>query len=85
MSESELDVSEFLKKIVWSISAIMVWMMINILFGIKWGYALFEKGHTLGSIIFYSWIIISLFFLYKLYQKFWGKKIDQTQNGQTNK
>jgi hypothetical protein len=70
MSESELDVSEFLKKIVWSISAIMVWMMINILFGIKWGYALFEKGHTPGSIIFYGWIIISLFFLYKLYQKF---------------
>ncbi len=74
MSEEELDVSEFLKKIVWSLSAILVWMMINILFGIKWGYAFFEKGHTPGSIIFYSWIIISLFFLYKLYQKFWGKK-----------
>jgi hypothetical protein len=52
----------------------MVWMMINILFGIKWGYALFEKGHTPGSIIFYAWILISLFFLYKLYHKFWGQK-----------
>ena len=74
MSEMEPEVSEFLKKIVWSLSAIMIWMMINILFGIKWGYALFEKGHTLGSIIFYTWILISLFFLYKLYHKFWGQK-----------
>ena len=74
MSEEELDVSEFLKKIVWSLSAILVWMMINILFGIKWGYAFFEKGHIPGSIIFYSWIMISLYSLYKLYQKFWGKK-----------
>jgi ABC-type long-subunit fatty acid transport system fused permease/ATPase subunit len=83
MSEEELDVSEFLKKIVWSLSAILVWMMINILFGINWGYALFEKGHIPGSILFYSWIIISLFFLYKLYQKFWGKKNGQTEDGQT--
>jgi hypothetical protein len=74
MSEMEPEVVAFLQKIVWSLSAIMVWMLINILFGIKWGYAFFEKGHTLGSIIFYIWIIISLFLLYKLYQKFWGQK-----------
>jgi len=74
MSEMEPEVSEFLKKIVWSLSAIMVWMLINILFGIKWGYALFEKGHTLGSVIFYIWIMISSYFLFRLYQKFWGQK-----------
>jgi hypothetical protein len=74
MSEMEPEVSEFLKKIVWSLSAIMVWMLINILFGIKWGYALFETGHTLGSVIFYTWIMISSYFLFRLYQKFWGQK-----------
>jgi hypothetical protein len=48
--------------------------MINILFGIKWGYAFFEKGHTLGAIIFYAWIIISIFFLVRIYKRFWGEK-----------
>jgi hypothetical protein len=74
MSEMEPEVREFLQKIVWSLSAIMVWMLINILVGIKWGYALFEKGHTLGSVIFYIWIMISSYFLFRLYQKFWGQK-----------
>ena len=74
MSEMEPEVREFLQKIVWSLSAIMVWMLINILVGIKWGYALFEKGHTLGSVIFYIWIMISSYFLFRLYQKFWGHK-----------
>jgi ABC-type long-subunit fatty acid transport system fused permease/ATPase subunit len=74
MSEMEPEVVAFLQKIVWSLSAIMVWMMINILFGIKWGYAFFENGHTPGSIIFYLWIIISFFLLIRLYQKFWSQK-----------
>jgi hypothetical protein len=74
MSEMEPEVWVFLQKIVWSLSAIMVWMLINILFGIKWGYAFFEKGNTLGAVIFYVWLIVSLYFLYKLYQKFWGQK-----------
>lgn len=70
----EPEVREFLQKIVWSISAIMVWMLVNILFGIKWGYAFFEKGHTLGAVIFYLWILVSLILLFRLYQKFWGQK-----------
>lgn len=74
MSEMEPEVREFLQKIVWSISAIMVWMLVNILFGIKWGYAFFEKGHTLGAVIFYIWILVSLILLFRLYQKFWGQK-----------
>jgi hypothetical protein len=74
MSEMEPEVRAFLQKIVWSLSAIMVWMLINILVGIKWGYALFETGHTLGSVIFYTWIMISSYFLFRLYQKFWGNK-----------
>lgn len=74
MSEMEPEVREFLQKIVWSISAIMVWMLVNILFGIKWGYAFFEKGHTLGAVIFYLWILVSLILLFRLYQKFWGQK-----------
>lgn len=74
MSEMEPEVRAFLQKIVWSISAIMVWMMINILFGIKWGYAFFDKGHTLGAIIFYAWILISIFFLVRTYKRFWGEK-----------
>jgi len=69
----EPEIVFFLKKIVWTLSALLIWMMINILFGIKWGYGLFEEGHRLGSLLFYAWLCISIWFLYRLYRNYWTK------------
>ena len=72
----EPDVALFLKKIVWSLSAALVWMLVNTLFGIRLRYFLFEEGHSLGSILFYGWLMISILLLLRLYIK-WGKDRDQ--------
>ena len=58
----EPDVALFLKKIVWSLSAALVWMLVN---------TLFEEGHSLGSVIFYGWLVASVFLMLKLYRKWW--------------
>jgi hypothetical protein len=67
----EPDVALFLKKIVWSLSAALVWMLVNTLFGIRFRYLLFEEGHSLGSAIFYGWLVVSVFLMLKLYRKWW--------------
>ncbi len=67
----EPDVALFLKKIVWSLSTALVWMLVNTLFGIRFRYLLFEEGHSFGSAIFYGWLVVSVFLMLKLYRKWW--------------
>jgi|LauGreDrversion4_2_1035121.scaffolds.fasta_scaffold21599_5 hypothetical protein len=67
----EPDIAFFLKKIVWSLSAALVWMLVNTLFGIRFRYFLFEEGHTIGSSIFYGWLVVSVFLMLRLYRKWW--------------
>ena len=70
----EPDVALFLKKIVWSLSAALVWMLVNTLFGIRLRYMLFAEGHSLGSFIFYGWLVASFFLMMKLYRKWWKNR-----------
>lgn len=70
----EPGIALFLKKIVWSLSAVMVWMLVNTLFGIRFRYMLFEQGHTLGSSIYYAWLAVSIFVMFRLYRKWWWKR-----------
>ena len=70
----EPDVALFLKKIVWSLSAALVWMLVNTLFGIRLRYMLFEEGHSLGSFIFYGWLVASFFLMMKLYRNWWKNR-----------
>lgn len=75
MSQMEPEVKQFLRRIVWTISAALIWMMVNVLTGLKWGYAFFENGHILGSIFFYLWFAASLSFLLWLYHKWWKEHL----------
>jgi hypothetical protein len=68
----EPEIVLFLKRIVWTLSTLLLWMMVNILFGIKWGYAFFETGQTLGSVLYYIWLAGSVWFLFRLYRKYWN-------------
>jgi hypothetical protein len=74
----EPEIALYLRKIVWSLSAIMVWMLVNIFFGIQKGYMLFEEGHTFGSVIFYLWLSGSFYALFKLYKRHWRQKQEET-------
>ena len=70
MSETEPDVSGFLKKILSSISVTLLWLLVNSTVGIGFNYAFFEGTPTIGNYIFYTWFIISfILLLYWLLRK----------------
>ncbi len=71
MSEMEPEVKRFLTKIVWTIFWGLVWMTVNTLIGIKWGYALFEGRYRIGNYLFYPWFVISLTALLRYYYITW--------------
>ncbi|MEJ7767840.1 MAG: hypothetical protein WKF89_08510 [Chitinophagaceae bacterium] len=73
MNESETDVTDFLRRIVWSMCAGLIWLFINMAAGISGGLLFFEKKPRVANIIFYIWLVASLtallWFLYKTWQK----------------
>lgn len=69
----EPEVSAFLARIAKSISLILIWMLINTLFGVKKGYFFLDEKISTGHIIFYGWFIGSLFLLFWYIIKIWKK------------
>jgi hypothetical protein len=74
MSQMEEDVKDFLKRIVWSISAGLLYLMINSTAGIMFGFLFFDDKPGLSNYIFYGWLALSTFFLLRLLIKWWKKK-----------
>ncbi|MBC7850070.1 MAG: hypothetical protein H7Y31_10050 [Chitinophagaceae bacterium] len=74
MSEIEDDASNFLKRIVWSISSVLVWLFINVAIGIYNGWMIPENGVKIGNIIFYIWFVVSLSILIWINYKIWKEK-----------
>ena len=74
MSQMEDDAAEFLKRVVWSLSSGLLWLIINLGVGIYAGWMVPENGITLGNIIFYLWMLISLGVLIWINYKIWKKK-----------
>jgi hypothetical protein len=68
----EPEVRAFLLKITWTLFLIMTWMLVNILVGIKWGYGIIEPGHTLGTALFYLWIVVTVAWGFRLFRRHWG-------------
>jgi len=71
LNDMEPEVRDFLQKIVWSLSATLLWLLTNTLAGLKFEFAIFDKVHIIGNIIFYSWFFISFFILYRLLKSLW--------------
>jgi hypothetical protein len=71
MSGMEPEVREYLVRIATSISLILIWMLIIILFGLRLGYMFFKPGHWTGSFLFYTWVLVSGFFLVRRLMKMW--------------
>lgn len=74
MSSMEEDVKDFLQRIVWSISAGLIWLLINMTAGIFGGWLFFKDRPSAGNIIFYIWMIVSLAFLLRFYYRTWSKR-----------
>ena len=70
----EPEVRDFLKRIMFSIGAGLVFLLINMTAGIFGGWLFFETSPTTGNIVFYVWLAISLSLLLWLYYRLWSKR-----------
>lgn len=69
----EPEVRMFLKAIVQSMSIVLLWMMVNTLFGIKMGLMFFDNGFTLWNGVYYGALLVSFGFMLRYLILMWKK------------
>lgn len=74
MSMMEPEVKDFLKKVLQSVFTGLLWMMINMIAGIYFGWMFINDKFSVGNIIFYTFLIVSLLLLIRFYYKIWKQK-----------
>ena len=74
MSSMEPDAADFLKRIVWSVSLVLVYMLILLTAGIYGNWFFFYDTPTTGNYIFYTWVLMSTVGMIFLLIKLWKKK-----------
>ncbi len=67
----EEETKQFLLLIVNTISIVLIWMMVNVLVGIYFGFAFFEDKPTWKNITYYIVFLISLFFIARYLFRKW--------------
>jgi len=72
----EPEIREFFKRIVSSLSLLILWMIINLTLGIKLNFAFIEAKIRWYNIAFYVWLMASLAVLIWLCLKIWQKPIE---------
>jgi len=72
----EPSIREFFKRLVTTISLLVLWMSVNIAIGIRYNYAFFEDKIQWSNIVFYVWVLVSLFALIWFYVSIWKKPIE---------
>ena len=60
-----------MQRIMWSLFAALTWLMINAIAGLRFELAIIDGTHQTGTTIFYAWLAISVFFLFRLFKKLW--------------
>lgn len=73
MSTMEDDARDFLKKVVKTMSAALLWLLINVTVGIYNGWMFFENRPTIGNYIFYVWMVCSLIVMLIYFKRIWGR------------
>lgn len=71
----EPDIKEYFKRIAISISYLVIWLIINTFFGLKYNWAFFENEPSTGNYIFYGWLFISFILLILLIKKVWNQPV----------
>ena len=74
MPYAEDDPRDFLRRVVWSLSLGLVWLVSTIGIGTYTGLMVPEKKLTAGNIIFYVWMAGSLAALIWINARIWKKK-----------
>ena len=76
----------YLKRIVKTISIMLVWMIINARVGITTNYAFIEGKLTTANVLFYVWFVISLAVMLFMFYKLWKNNIgfDEEDDNENN-
>jgi hypothetical protein len=75
MSGMEPDAADFLRRVVWSVTLVLVYMLILLTAGIYGNWFFFYDTPTIGNYIFYGWVLISTAGMIFLLIKWWTKKL----------
>lgn len=67
------EVAKYFKKILNSLFAGLLWLLLNITGGIYYEFAFNDGGLTIVNVLFYVWLIISLALLLWFYYRVWRK------------
>lgn len=68
----EPEMVAFLRRIVKSLTIAFCWLAITATAAIKGDNAFVGVRITLGNFLFYSWVVISIMILVKVYKKIWS-------------
>lgn len=68
----EPEMVAFLRRIVKSLTIAFCWLAITATAAIKGDNAFVGVRITLGNILFYCWVVISIMILVKVYKKIWS-------------
>ena len=71
----EPEVRAFFLRVLFSLTAGLIWMVINVWGGIYLGWLFFGGSMKTGNIIFYSFMVISFGLLIWYYVRLWRKKM----------
>lgn len=75
MSEMEQDARELLYRTLMTVSVGALWLLINSTFGLMFGWFFFAGRPSLGNYIFYTWFLVSGFFLVRYFIRLWKNRI----------
>ena len=72
----EPEAALFLKRVAKSVFIGFVWLAITSVIAVKGDNAFFEKNISLGNVVFYTWFVVSIFFLIKIFRRMWLGKVE---------
>ncbi|HET9826149.1 MAG TPA: hypothetical protein VFP87_12505 [Chitinophagaceae bacterium] len=69
----EPEAKKYLLKVLNSLCFGMMWLSLNVLGGLYWGFAIIEDKLSLPNILFFTWFLLSLAALLYCYYRIWRK------------
>jgi len=60
----------------------LLWMALNVLGGLYWGYAIINGKLSIGNVLFFAWFVLSLLLLLYLYYRIWSTRTTSERNDQ---
>jgi hypothetical protein len=70
----EPDVRKYLFKVLNSLCYGLLWLALNVLGGLYWGYGTINGKLSVGNILFFTWFILSLTALLYSYYRIWSER-----------